>query len=168
MLGAVPRSYEVTPDDPDRRRATQRKVVRPSGRQPERESARRRSGPSLRHRTSPTARIQTASLQAALTARSTAQTTSRETRLNKGPRAHRTAQGPTKARPQPTARTSPGLSETPTARTGHALASAMRRKRVYDGRECNGTTKQNAKDVGRTDRCNAGRAQRSNGAGSSR
>jgi hypothetical protein len=40
----MPRSYQVTPDIPDRRRATQRKVVRPNGRQPERESARRRSG----------------------------------------------------------------------------------------------------------------------------
>ena len=43
LLGALPRSYQVTPDIPDRRRATQRKVVRPNGRQPERESARRRS-----------------------------------------------------------------------------------------------------------------------------
>src|SRR4051812_19249663 len=44
LLRALPRSYQVTPDIPDRRRATQRKVVRPNGRQPERESARRRSG----------------------------------------------------------------------------------------------------------------------------
>ena len=50
---------------PDRRRATQRKVVRPNGRQPERESARRRSGPSPRRRTSPTTRIETASLKGA-------------------------------------------------------------------------------------------------------
>src|SRR3954466_5099528 len=42
LLRAMPRSYQVTPDIPDRRRATQRKVVRPNGRQPERESARRR------------------------------------------------------------------------------------------------------------------------------
>src|SRR5215207_7506938 len=44
LLRALPRSYQVTPDIPNRRRATQRKVVRPNGRQPARESARRRSG----------------------------------------------------------------------------------------------------------------------------
>ena len=38
---------------PDRRRATQRKPVRPNGRQRESESARRRSDPLLRGRTSP-------------------------------------------------------------------------------------------------------------------
>jgi hypothetical protein len=43
LLGALPRSYQVTPDIPDRRRATQRKPVRPHGRQRESESARRRS-----------------------------------------------------------------------------------------------------------------------------
>ena len=52
-------------DIPDRRRATQRKAVRPHGRQPERESARRRSGPSPQRRTSPTTRITTASLKPA-------------------------------------------------------------------------------------------------------
>ena len=54
-LGAVPRSYQVTPGHPDRRRATQRKPVRPQGRQRESESARRRSGPSPARRTSPDA-----------------------------------------------------------------------------------------------------------------
>ena len=54
LLGALPRTYQVTPDIPDRRRATQQKEVRPTGRQPQRESARRRSGPSPQRRTSPT------------------------------------------------------------------------------------------------------------------
>ena len=41
----MPRSYQVTPDIPDRRRATQQKEVRPDpGRQPQRESARRPVG----------------------------------------------------------------------------------------------------------------------------
>ena len=31
LLGALPRSYQVTPDIPDRRRATQQKEVRPTG-----------------------------------------------------------------------------------------------------------------------------------------
>src|SRR5215207_4775289 len=31
LLRAVPRSYQVTPDIPDRRRATQQKEVRPTG-----------------------------------------------------------------------------------------------------------------------------------------
>src|ERR671911_1815858 len=45
LLGAVPRSYQVTPEIPDRRRATQQKEVRPdSGRQPQKESARRPVG----------------------------------------------------------------------------------------------------------------------------
>src|SRR5215218_9694820 len=36
LLRALPRSYQVTPDIPDRRRATQQKEVRPdSGRQPQ-------------------------------------------------------------------------------------------------------------------------------------
>jgi hypothetical protein len=43
LPGALPRSFQVTPDIPDRRRATKQKVVRPNGRQPQRESARRRS-----------------------------------------------------------------------------------------------------------------------------
>src|SRR3954449_8550568 len=64
LLRALPRSYQVTPDIPDRRRATQQKEVRPTGRQPQRESARRRSGPSSQRRTSPTRRITTASLRA--------------------------------------------------------------------------------------------------------
>ena len=55
LLRALPRSFQVTPDIPDRRRATQQKEVRPDpGRQPQRESARRRSGPSPQRRTSPT------------------------------------------------------------------------------------------------------------------
>src|SRR5215211_3491149 len=63
---AVPRIYQVTPDIPDRRRATKQKEVRPlPGRQPQRESARRRSGTSLQRRTSPTSRITTASLEGA-------------------------------------------------------------------------------------------------------
>jgi hypothetical protein len=44
LLGAVPGSYQVTPDIPDRRRATQQKEVRPTGRRPQRESARRPVG----------------------------------------------------------------------------------------------------------------------------
>src|SRR5215208_2948019 len=44
LLEAVPRIYQVTPDIPDRRRATQQKEVRPTGRQPQRESARRPVG----------------------------------------------------------------------------------------------------------------------------
>ena len=63
LLRALPRSYQVTPDIPDRRRATKQKEVRPAGRQPQRESARRRSGPSSQCRTSPTPRITTASLK---------------------------------------------------------------------------------------------------------
>jgi hypothetical protein len=31
LLGALPRSYQVTPDIPDRRRATQQQEVRPTG-----------------------------------------------------------------------------------------------------------------------------------------
>ena len=44
LLRALPRSYQVTPDIPDRRRATQQKEVRPTGRQPQRESALRPVG----------------------------------------------------------------------------------------------------------------------------
>jgi len=59
----VPRSYQVTPGHPDRRRATQRKPVRPTAADSlNSESARRRSGPSPQRRTSPTPRITTASL----------------------------------------------------------------------------------------------------------
>src|SRR3954451_21063670 len=64
LLRALPRSYQVTPDIPDRRRAKKQKEVRPAGRQPQRKSARRRSGPSSQRRTSPTPRITTASLVA--------------------------------------------------------------------------------------------------------
>src|SRR3954447_11393190 len=63
----MPRSYQVTPDIRDRRRATQRKVVRPNGRQPERESARRRSW-SLHLASDVTdSGIQTVSLKGAVT-----------------------------------------------------------------------------------------------------
>src|SRR5215208_7303479 len=62
-LRARPRSYQVTPSIPDRRRATLRKEVRPTGRQPETESQLAAGpGPSPPHRTSPTRRIRTASL----------------------------------------------------------------------------------------------------------
>ena len=54
LLRALPRSYQVTPNTPDRRRATQQKKARPTGRQPQRESARRPVGDHLpsvaRHR----------------------------------------------------------------------------------------------------------------------
>ena len=65
LLGAMPRSYQVTPDIPDRRRATQPTEVRPLGADSHKESQlAARSGPSPRRRTSPTARIQTASHEA--------------------------------------------------------------------------------------------------------
>src|SRR5215203_2657514 len=66
LLEAVPRIYQVTPDIPDRRRATQQKEVRPTGRQPQRESARRpvaEPSPSVGRRRRP--RIETASLNGA-------------------------------------------------------------------------------------------------------
>src|SRR5215204_295520 len=63
LLEALPRIYQVTPDIPDRRRATKQTEVRPAGRQPQKESARRRSRPSRPRRTTPTARIKTASLE---------------------------------------------------------------------------------------------------------
>ena len=45
LLEALPRIYQVTPDIPDRRRATKHKEVRPQpGRQPQRQSARRPVG----------------------------------------------------------------------------------------------------------------------------
>ena len=65
LLWALPRSYQVTPDDPDRRRATQRKVVRPKRADSLKESQLAAGpGPSPRRRTSPTP-ITTASLEAA-------------------------------------------------------------------------------------------------------
>ena len=63
LLGARPRSYQVTPDIPDRRRATQQKGSQAqTGRQPQRESARRPVGTIPQRRTSPRSRITTASL----------------------------------------------------------------------------------------------------------
>ena len=43
LLGAVPRSYQVTPEHPRPATSDTAKVVKPNGRQPERDSARRRS-----------------------------------------------------------------------------------------------------------------------------
>src|SRR5512133_3081372 len=65
LLEAVPRIYQVTPDIPDRRRATKQKEVRPCPADSLKESQlAARSGPSPPRRTSPTARIETASLKA--------------------------------------------------------------------------------------------------------
>src|SRR3954465_5274899 len=56
LLEAVPRIYQVTPDLPDRRRATKQKEVRPSPADSLNESQlAARSGPSPRRRTTPTA-----------------------------------------------------------------------------------------------------------------
>src|SRR3954449_6182777 len=56
LLEAVPRIYQVTPDIPDRRRATKQKEVRPSPADSLKESQlAARSGPSPRRRTTPTA-----------------------------------------------------------------------------------------------------------------
>jgi hypothetical protein len=61
---AMPRSYQVTPGHPDRRRATQRKPVRPiTADSVKSEPARRRSGPSPQRRTSTTAANRTASVK---------------------------------------------------------------------------------------------------------
>ena len=68
MLEALPRIYQVTPDIPDRRRATQQKEVRPSPADSLNESQlAARSGPSPSRRTSPTSRMRTASLIATAT-----------------------------------------------------------------------------------------------------
>src|SRR5215218_2681390 len=65
LLEAVPRIYQVTPDIPDRRRATKQKEVRPSPADSLKESQlAARSGPSPSRRTSPTSQIRTASLEA--------------------------------------------------------------------------------------------------------
>src|SRR4051794_40404922 len=65
LLKALPRIYQVTPDIPDRRRATKQKEVRPYPADSLRESQlAARSGPSPPRRTSPTTRITTASLNA--------------------------------------------------------------------------------------------------------
>jgi hypothetical protein len=56
LLEALPRIYQVTPDIPDRRRATKQKEVRPSPADSLNESQlAARSGPSPRRRTTPTA-----------------------------------------------------------------------------------------------------------------
>jgi hypothetical protein len=55
---------QVTPDIPDRRRATQQKEVRPLRPTASRSQLAARSGPSPRCRTSPTDAIETASLEA--------------------------------------------------------------------------------------------------------
>src|SRR4051794_36404112 len=64
LAGALPRSYRVTPDIPDRRRATQQKrgQATPADSLKESQLA-ARSRPSPRRRTSPTRRIETASLR---------------------------------------------------------------------------------------------------------
>src|ERR671929_701839 len=68
LLEALPRIYQVTPDIPDRRRATKHKEVRPSPADSLNESQlAARSGPSPPRRTSPTAQIETASLIAIAT-----------------------------------------------------------------------------------------------------
>src|SRR5918992_1678923 len=65
LLEALPRIYQVTPEVPDRRRATKQKEVRPSPADSLKESQlAARSGPSPPRRTSPTAGMRTASLQA--------------------------------------------------------------------------------------------------------
>src|SRR3954463_11693506 len=65
LLEAVPRIYQVTPDLPDRRRATKQKEVRPSPADSLNESQlAARSGPAPSRRTSPTSPIRTASLDA--------------------------------------------------------------------------------------------------------
>src|SRR3954447_14417426 len=61
----MPRIYQVTPDIPDRRRATQQKEVRPSPADSLKESQlAARSGTSPSRRTSPTSPMRTASLDA--------------------------------------------------------------------------------------------------------
>src|ERR687891_630783 len=63
LLEALPRIYQVTPEVPDRRRATKQKEVRPSPADSLKESQlAARSGPSPPRRTSPTRGMRTASL----------------------------------------------------------------------------------------------------------
>jgi hypothetical protein len=66
LLRALPRSYQVTPDIPDRRRATQQKEVRPPADSIKESQLAAGPGPSPRHRTSPTPAITTASLAGAV------------------------------------------------------------------------------------------------------
>src|ERR687895_1611383 len=68
LLEALPRIYQVTPEVPDRRRATKQKEVRPSPADSLKESQlAARSGPSPPRRTSPTRGMRTASLNAIAT-----------------------------------------------------------------------------------------------------
>src|ERR671928_973920 len=70
LLEALPRIYQVTPDIPDRRRATKQTEVRPHPADSLKESQlAARSGPSPPRRTSPTRRIETASPVATATVR---------------------------------------------------------------------------------------------------
>src|ERR687896_1117872 len=63
LLEALPRIYQVTPEVPDRRRATKHKEVRPSPADSLKASQlTARSGPCPPHRTSPTPGTRTASL----------------------------------------------------------------------------------------------------------
>src|ERR671921_2207695 len=76
LLEALPRIYQVTPEVPDRRRATKQKEVRPSPADSLKESQlAARSGPSPPRRTSPTGGMRTASLEAVAARRSVARLT---------------------------------------------------------------------------------------------
>jgi hypothetical protein len=66
LLRALPRSYQVTPNIPDRRRATQQRKSGHSGRQPQRESARRPVGTISSASDVTDHRIETASLEGAV------------------------------------------------------------------------------------------------------
>src|SRR5215203_3606740 len=68
LLEAVPRIYQVTPDIPDRRRATQQDGSQTTDLADSLKESQlaARSGPSPPRRTSPTTRITTASLEATL------------------------------------------------------------------------------------------------------
>src|SRR5215203_4230072 len=70
LLEAVPRIYQVTPDIPDRRRATQQDGSQTTDLADSLKESQlaARSGPSPPRRTSPTTRITTASLEGALPA----------------------------------------------------------------------------------------------------
>src|SRR5215204_3606317 len=73
LLEAVPRIYQVTPDIPDRRRATQQDGSQTTDLADSLKESQlaARSGPSPPRRTSPTTRITTASLRAAAVGRRT-------------------------------------------------------------------------------------------------
>src|SRR5829696_6924214 len=75
LLEATPRIYQVTPDIPDRRRATKQKEVRPSPADSLKESQlAARSGPSPPRRTTPTSPMRTASPKAVVIPRRIATT----------------------------------------------------------------------------------------------